>query len=120
VLRVVAKITSPILYAAALVLIVFGPLYIASLPGMAWFNSCCSGLAFVLIFVAGPLLLAIFNIYLTRFEELQSPEILDHLRRCALLYVVLAVLAFLLVTLFESQTGGVETSGGYAGMRYSS
>ena len=83
---------------------------------MDWIDYCCPEAVGILIFAVGTVALILLNTCLVLFEKLESPAILDHLRRCALLYAMLVALAYLLVTLFESQTRGGDTSGGYAGL----
>ena len=67
------------------------------------------------ILVVGGFVFALIGRLLVLLERLRRPTVFDHLRRCALLYVTVAILAVLLITTYETQAAsGVSTYFGVA------
>lgn len=63
------------------------------------------GLQTILVF--GAPVFALLSVALARFENLQVPGFLDHLRHCAMLYVGLSALACVLVVSYGVQGHGL-------------
>ncbi len=75
-------------------------------------SALCEAASYLALFVAGTGLLGLTSWRLARLEGLRRPIVWDHLRHCALLYLVLLFLGVLAVAWFGSEDFE-DTSGAY-------
>ncbi|HKH11782.1 MAG TPA: hypothetical protein VKA73_11655 [Rubrobacter sp.] len=72
-------------------------------------------LAATSVFVLGGLVFGVLSLALSRSERAAVPTVLDHLRRCAVLYALLCGLVILLTVSYENQAAhGVSLGFGLA------
>ncbi len=104
--RVFTKILSPVVYAASVVLAALFTLgawsRISSLPDQALSLIIALAPTFLLI---GGITFGVCAWGLLLLERLQRPKVLDHLRRCALLYPFVVLLGPLVFAFYDDDPG---------------
>ena len=95
--RLVVKVVSPFLYFASFLLLLAGSAWLfatlANFTGYEPHDPYFNNISLAARLLAGGAVLATINLILNRLEGASQPSALDRFRRCALLYLSLAVLS---------------------------
>ena len=107
--RLVTRIMGPVLYAVSFVPVIVGSIAVVSLvvrtigfDNFTTFRYNGDVAAAASVLVIGGFVFGSLSRFLAWLEQLRIPSLRDHLRHCAVLYVLLGALAVPLVRMYES------------------